>query len=41
MNSATFFFLYILPLLIAGIVWLGILVSDHSLNDDKKIHPGE
>ncbi|KIQ05171.1 hypothetical protein RU07_03035 [Agrobacterium tumefaciens] len=41
MNSATFFFLYILPLLISAGVWSAIWVSDANRARRQKIHPGE
>lgn len=41
MSSATFFFLYILPLLIGAGVWSLILLSDFSRTRRNKVHPGE
>ncbi|WP_268884796.1 hypothetical protein [Agrobacterium larrymoorei] len=41
MNSAAFFFLYILPLLLGAGVWSAIWISDMKRARRHKIHPGE
>ena len=41
MNAPTFFFLYILPFVIAGTAWAAILFSDWYERRKARLHPGE
>lgn len=41
MNSATFFFLYVLPVLIAGGVWAAVLLTERRTKNRHRIHPAE
>ncbi|WP_286675473.1 hypothetical protein [Rhizobium sp. CSW-27] len=40
MNSATFFFLYLLPFVIAGAGWIAVVLNERSAPKDR-MHPGE
>ncbi|MGK6312119.1 hypothetical protein [Neorhizobium sp. DT-125] len=41
MNSATFFFLYILPFVIAGAGWVAVLLNERRNRRRSHLHPGE
>ncbi len=41
MNSATFFFLYMLPFVIAGAGWIAVLVNERVNDRKSRLHPGE
>jgi hypothetical protein len=41
MNAATFFFLYILPFVIAGIGWIGVLLNERSVRRALKARGGK
>jgi hypothetical protein len=41
MNAPTFFFLYILPFVIAGTAWAGILFTEWYERRKGRLHPGD
>jgi hypothetical protein len=41
MNAPTFFFLYILPFVIAGAGWIAVLLNERSNRRKGRVEPGE
>ncbi len=41
MNAPTFFFLYVLPFVIAGAGWVAVLLAERSSRRKHRLHPGE